>query len=189
MRGATSVSLASHLSSCSWRPRMPPAALHQPTNASALSNSSWFRPGSTVVPGSDIVPTRMVVSETPSAVAPLALPGPHTALRVPKSPVAAFAVVDGVPPPLPLPLDRLQPAVASATARNGRIHRLNLITSPRSDSVDGRLRRPRRAPVTTPAPAVATGDLASPRRPSALPPGRGAPTSRPAPSHPRDTRR
>src|ERR1700674_1566843 len=187
MRGATSVSLASHLSSCSWRPRMPPAALHQPTNASALSKSSWFRPGSTVVPGSDIVPTRMVVSETPSAVAPLAVPGPHTALRVPKSPVAAFAVVDGVPPPLPLPLDRLQPAAASATARNGRIHRLNLITSPQSDIVDGRprradaadgrLRRPRGARVTTPAPAVATGVLASWRRLSALPPGRGAPTS------------
>src|ERR1700736_362438 len=114
MRGATSVSFESHFASCSWRPRIPPASLHQPTNASELSNSSWSRPGTTVLPGSDIVPTRIDVSVTPRSVAPLALPGPHRALMLPKSPVAALAaVVDDEPPPFPLPPDRLQPAVAS----------------------------------------------------------------------------
>jgi hypothetical protein len=43
----------------------------------------------------------MVVSVTPLSVAPLALPGPHTALRLAKSPGPAAAAADVVvtPPP------------------------------------------------------------------------------------------
>src|ERR1700737_1707148 len=71
---------------------MPPAALHQPTNASAEANSSWLSPGWTVAPGSDMVLTLIDVSDTPGSVAPLALPGPQIPFSVPKSPDAVAAL-------------------------------------------------------------------------------------------------
>src|SRR5689334_12030399 len=104
MRAATSVSFESHLSSCSLRPSTPPAALHHPTNASAVSNSSWSRPGWACAPGSAIVPTRIVVSVTPCAVEPFALPGPQTFFNVPKSPAAAAEPLPDVVDELPFEL-------------------------------------------------------------------------------------
>ncbi|CAB4708499.1 unannotated protein [freshwater metagenome] len=94
VRGPASISLASRLFSLIVRPRMPPAPLHQPTKASAASNSSWLRPGMMELPGSETVPTSIWVSVTPWAVAPLAEPGPHTPTRSPKLP-AATGVVPG----------------------------------------------------------------------------------------------
>src|SRR5689334_15585028 len=127
MRAATSVSFESHLSSVSLRPLMPPAALHHWTNAVALSNSSWLRPGWTVAPGSDIVPTRIEVSVTPLSVAPFALPGPQTSFIVPKSPALVLPLPDVVVPPFELLLlDRLHPAAIAATTTSG-IHQRNTL--------------------------------------------------------------
>src|SRR5690349_8278032 len=91
---ATFVSAASRLCRTSLRPRIPPAALHHPTKASAESNNSWLRPGTAVLPGSDMVATLIVVSVTPGSVAPFAVPAPQTAFNVPKSPGAAASVVE-----------------------------------------------------------------------------------------------
>src|ERR1700738_5268873 len=110
---ATCNRAASHLCRDSLRPRVPPAALHQSTKVVAESNSSWLSPGATVAPGSDIVPTLIVVSVTPGSVAPLAVPGPHTPLREPKSPLdaegaGAAGFWDELDPP-----DRPHPAATS----------------------------------------------------------------------------
>src|SRR5579864_4937595 len=84
---------ASRLSRVILRPRIPPAALHQSTNAWDSWNSSMSSPGTAVFPGSDIVAARISVSVTPLSVAPEALPGPQTALSVPKSPGPGPAAV------------------------------------------------------------------------------------------------
>src|SRR5690242_10446758 len=118
MRADTSVSFASHWSSWSFRPSIPPAALHHWVNATAASNSSWLRPGLAVLPGSDIVPTRIVESVTPNAVAPLELPGPHTFLSDPKSPLPPLAAVV-LELPFELLLERLHAVASSATTMNG----------------------------------------------------------------------
>src|SRR3984893_5599075 len=130
MRAATSLSLASHLSTESLRPLIPPAALHHPTKASAVSKSSWSRPGCAEVPGSAIVPTRISPSVTPSAVAPLALPGPHTAFTSPKSPEPIFAAVVVAVPPFELPPDRLHPAASNTTTSSGIDQRALRTTKP-----------------------------------------------------------
>ena len=121
------MSLESHLCSVSLRPRIPPAALHQPTKASALSKSSWSRPGRAVAPGSAIVPTEIVLSVTPCAVAVFALPGPHTPLRVPKSPDAALDVAPEDFGLLELLLERLHP-VASKPVTSRTTHQLRTLT-------------------------------------------------------------
>jgi hypothetical protein len=65
-----------------------------------------------------MVPTLIVVSVTPGSVAPLALPGPHTDFRDPKSPLAAAgAAVEAVVFWAELvPLDRLHAAATMTTA-------------------------------------------------------------------------
>jgi hypothetical protein len=112
---------------------MPPAESHHFWKAVAVSKSSWSRPGWKVLPGSAMVDTSISVLVTPRAVAPLALPGPHTPFRVPKLPpdvVVAAAVVGVDVPWLLLPL-RLQPAATSARARASPIARLpNRFTTP-----------------------------------------------------------
>src|ERR1700730_2032497 len=117
MRAATSLSLASHLSTESLRPLIPPAALHHPTKAAE-------------VPGSAIVPTRISPSVTPSAVAPLPLPGPHTAFTSPKSPEPIFAAVVVAVPPFELPPDRLHPAASNTTTSSGMDQRALRTTKP-----------------------------------------------------------
>src|ERR1700730_3861582 len=57
---------------------MPPAALHQSTYAVAVSHIGWSRPGAPGTLMSAMTETWMLVSVTPVAVAPLALPGPQT---------------------------------------------------------------------------------------------------------------
>src|SRR6187549_1816422 len=93
--GPASKSLASYLSRTIVRPRMPPASLHHATNASAASNTSWLRPGTTEFPGSAIVPTTISSSVTPCSVAPDAPPGPHTPMRSPNEPGNGVASVVG----------------------------------------------------------------------------------------------
>src|SRR5258708_3871370 len=83
---ATLKSLASHLSRMILRPLMPPAALHQLLKATPASKNSCSNPGAAAAPGSAVTPMRMPVSVTPRPEAPVALPGPQIALRVPKSP-------------------------------------------------------------------------------------------------------
>src|SRR5579883_652755 len=123
MRAATSNSFESCRVRLSLRPRIPPASLHHLVNAVAVSNSSWSRPGATAAPGSAIVPTAIDVSVTPWAVAPLAVPGPQTSLRVPKltappEPDAGVEDCDDDPPEVAVLLPPLRlhaPATSTTT--------------------------------------------------------------------------
>ena len=86
-----------------------------------------------VAPGSAMVAILMEVSVTPGSVAPLASPGPQTALRVPKSPtpVAAAAAVVAVAPAAAVVavaladvLDRLHPVATSTPTIDNTTPRL-----------------------------------------------------------------
>ena len=115
------------------RPLMPPAALHHLLNTSAVSNSSWSRPGRPAKPGSAKVPTLISVGVTPCAVDPAASPFWQTSLRVPKSPDAGAAavVVDEVEELLPLSESlRPHPAASTTTHVATTIHPLRTIVSP-----------------------------------------------------------
>src|SRR4051794_2292851 len=116
------------------RPLMPPAALHHLLNTSAVSKSSWSRPGRPTKPGSANVPTLISVGVTPCAVAPVASPDWQTSFRVPKSPEAGVLgpagvlVVEEAGPPS----ESLRPQAASSSAapRAHASHRLGIIDLP-----------------------------------------------------------
>jgi hypothetical protein len=74
----------------------------------------------------------MVVSVTPWSVAPFASPGPHTLFRSPKSPALVELPDALVVPELPfeLLLERLHPAIATATTSNATDQRALLTTAP-----------------------------------------------------------
>ncbi len=125
---------------------MPPAALHQSTNACDSWNISMLRPGTAVLPGSDMVAARISVSVTPLSVAPEAVPGPQTALSVPKSPgpgpaavvvVAAAAAVVGaaVDGELEPWLLQAAPIRANDTPAASAAVRLRITVSPRIGTI------------------------------------------------------
>src|SRR5690242_6946226 len=106
---------------------MPPRSLHQAANTSAVSNSSWFRPGRPAKPGSENVATLMDVGVTPWAGEPVGFPVWQTSVCVPKSADLAPPPLDAadvvvVSPPLLLSSSRPHAAAtianASSSARN-----------------------------------------------------------------------
>src|SRR3954470_4234292 len=140
------------------RPLMPPASLHHLLKTSAVSNSSWSRPGRPEKPGSANVPTLISVGVTPWAVAPDASPFWQTSFRVPKSPDAALdepAVVDDVEDADPVG-ESLRPHAASTSVAPTRttIQRLGTIVSPNPLAAVGR-----RGIVATPNPTAAFAPL------------------------------
>src|SRR3954447_20553709 len=93
---------------------MPPCWLHHSIMASIASPTSSLRPGAAAKPRSSPYPTWIVVAVTPWPGALFAAPGPHGDGR---SPNVAAEVVLGLPPPVSVLSDRLEPHPAAAKAR------------------------------------------------------------------------
>src|SRR3954451_8154084 len=166
-----SLEQASVIFACTWvraesflsteilRPLIPPRSLHHAAKTSAVSNSSWFRPGRPAKPGSENVAILISVGVTPWAGDPVGFPAWQTSVWVPKSadlappPLDAAVVVD-VSPPLLLSSSRPHAAATIASASSSAKNRNRLTVPPRANRGAGADLTPRQirrqCPVTRP---------------------------------------